>query len=124
MPASFTNHNDFYVLNGAHAAIANDCASCHNGDYNNTPNTCIGCHQADYNATTNPNHQSSGFGTDCTTCHTEMPGYRRLLTTITNISRFTVERTMENGINVWIAIQNQPTMFVSCTNCPYQSGNR
>ncbi len=71
MPASFDIHNDYYVLNGAHAVIANDCAACHNGDYNNTPNTCIGCHSEDYNSTTNPNHASAQFSTDCTTCHTE-----------------------------------------------------
>ncbi|MEZ4892892.1 MAG: hypothetical protein R2778_07720 [Saprospiraceae bacterium] len=44
-PATFPIHNDYYVLNGAHVPIANDCAACHNGDYNNTPNTCNGCHQ-------------------------------------------------------------------------------
>ncbi|MEZ4951392.1 MAG: hypothetical protein R2784_18690 [Saprospiraceae bacterium] len=36
-PATFPIHNDFYPLNGAHAAIANNCAACHNGDYTNTP---------------------------------------------------------------------------------------
>ena len=70
-PATFDIHDDFYPLNGAHAAIANDCASCHNGDYNNTPNTCVGCHQVEYNATTNPDHQASGFSTDCIECHSE-----------------------------------------------------
>ena len=29
-------HNDFYLLQGAHLNIANDCSSCHAGDYNNT----------------------------------------------------------------------------------------
>ena len=71
MPARFDNHDDFYPLNGAHAAIANDCAACHNGDYNNTPNTCIGCHQLDFDNTTEPNHKTAGFPTDCTICHTE-----------------------------------------------------
>ncbi|MEZ5059156.1 MAG: hypothetical protein R2879_19135, partial [Saprospiraceae bacterium] len=118
MPASFTNHNDFYVLNGAHAAIANDCASCHNGDYNNTPNTCIGCHQADYNATTNPNHQSSGFGTDCTTCHTEnawLPS-----TFDHDLQHFPIYSGAHNG--EWdqcVDCHTDPAnfMFVSCTNC-------
>jgi len=71
MPAQFPIHDDFYPLNGAHATIANDCAACHNGNYNNTPNTCYGCHTTDFNGTTNPNHQQAGFSTDCTTCHTE-----------------------------------------------------
>ncbi len=71
MPASFDNHNDYYQLNGAHAGIANDCAACHNGDYNNTQNTCIGCHQIDYNNTTDPNHTGAQFPTDCMQCHSE-----------------------------------------------------
>ncbi len=71
MPADFPNHDDYYQLKGAHAAIANDCAACHNGDYNNTPNTCMGCHQDDYNATTSPNHQSEQFSTNCWECHNE-----------------------------------------------------
>ena len=60
-PALFPVHDDFYPLQGAHAAIANQCATCHNGDYNNTPNTCFGCHQADYNQTNNPPHDDLNF---------------------------------------------------------------
>ncbi|MCP5100755.1 MAG: hypothetical protein GY943_34835, partial [Chloroflexi bacterium] len=71
MPATFDIHDDYYVLNGAHAAIANDCAVCHNGDYNNTPSTCFGCHEQDYNNTTNPDHTAAQFSTDCQSCHTE-----------------------------------------------------
>ncbi|MCK5102099.1 MAG: hypothetical protein KAR17_04760, partial [Cyclobacteriaceae bacterium] len=59
------------TLSGAHATIANDCATCHNGDYNNTPNTCVGCHLDDYNNTTDPNHATAQFPTDCESCHTE-----------------------------------------------------
>ncbi len=70
-PASFDVHNDFFVLSGAHANNANNCAECHNGDYNNTPNTCVGCHQEDYNQTTNPPHASAQFSTDCQLCHSE-----------------------------------------------------
>ena len=29
----------------------------------------MACHLADYQATSNPNHLSSGFGTDCQSCH-------------------------------------------------------
>ena len=71
MPATFDIHDDYYALNGAHAIIANDCAACHNGDYNNTPNTCIGCHQSDFNGTTNPNHVDAMFSNECLDCHTE-----------------------------------------------------
>lgn len=70
-PATFPIHNNYHVLNGAHAVIANDCAACHNGNYNNTPNTCAGCHTPDYNATSAPNHQALQFSTDCASCHTE-----------------------------------------------------
>ncbi len=70
-PASFPIHNNYYALNGAHAAIANDCAACHNGNYNSTPNTCNGCHNADYVATTSPNHAAVQFPTDCASCHSE-----------------------------------------------------
>lgn len=70
-PALLPNHNDYWVLNGAHASNASDCFACHKDDYNNTPNTCVGCHQEDYNQTTNPPHTSTGFSTDCATCHTE-----------------------------------------------------
>jgi hypothetical protein len=70
-PATFTIHNTFYPLNGAHASIASDCISCHQGDYNNTPNTCVGCHNSDYTATTNPNHIALQFPTDCASCHSE-----------------------------------------------------
>lgn len=69
-PASFPIHNNYFVLDGAHASIANDCASCHKGVYTNTPNTCYGCHTTDYNNTTNPSHSAAQFPTDCKTCHT------------------------------------------------------
>ncbi|MGE4541871.1 MAG: hypothetical protein AB7D35_11470 [Bacteroidales bacterium] len=71
-PATFPIHNDFYVLNGAHAAIANDCMLCHDGDYISTENTCYACHTDDYNQTTDPPHQSAQFPTDCQSCHTEI----------------------------------------------------
>ena len=70
-PATFPIHNDFYQLIGAHASIANDCASCHNGDYNNTPNTCFGCHDNDFNVTNDPPHVTLNFNHDCLECHTQ-----------------------------------------------------
>lgn len=69
-PVTF-DHNQIYPLNGAHAIIANDCALCHNGDYNNTPTTCVGCHLDDYNNTTDPNHSAAQLPQDCQNCHTE-----------------------------------------------------
>ncbi|TNE53734.1 MAG: hypothetical protein EP344_14790, partial [Bacteroidetes bacterium] len=71
MPALFPIHDNYYQLNGAHIPIANDCAACHNGDYNNTPNTCVGCHLDDYQAAANPDHSANQFPTNCTQCHNE-----------------------------------------------------
>jgi hypothetical protein len=73
-PASFTIHNNYYPLTGAHAST--DCASCHNGVYSNTPNTCVACHQSNFNQTTNPNHTSAGISTDCASCHTTAPDWK------------------------------------------------
>lgn len=70
-PATFSNHNDYYALIGAHNAISNDCAQCHNGNYVNTPNTCIGCHQDEYNQSNDPPHASAQFPTDCELCHNQ-----------------------------------------------------
>jgi hypothetical protein len=70
-PVSFDIHNDFYVLEGAHALIATECASCHTSGYVNTPNTCYGCHADEYNTTNDPNHLVANFPTDCTSCHSQ-----------------------------------------------------
>lgn len=70
-PALFPVHNDFYSLNGAHIAVADNCYLCHAGNYINTANTCAGCHSADYNSTTDPPHATAKFPTDCESCHTE-----------------------------------------------------
>ena len=70
-PATFPTHNNYYVLAGAHMSITNNCADCHNGNYNSTPNTCIGCHQSDYNQTTNPPHATQQYSTNCLECHTQ-----------------------------------------------------
>ncbi|MBK7214184.1 MAG: hypothetical protein IPH88_12980 [Bacteroidales bacterium] len=70
-PASFPTHSNYYVIQGAHTAIATNCAACHQGNYTSTPNTCFGCHSDDYNQTTNPNHQTSQFSTECQSCHSQ-----------------------------------------------------
>ncbi|MCZ7601311.1 MAG: hypothetical protein M5R37_00455 [Melioribacteraceae bacterium] len=69
-PAQFPNHNDYFVLLGAHLTVPS-CADCHTIDYNTTPNQCIGCHESDYDSTTDPAHRSAGFTTDCEVCHNE-----------------------------------------------------
>ena len=68
-PAQFPQHNQVFELLGRHLEIANDCALCHNGNYNNTPVTCFECHTDAYNNATNPNHQTAGIPTDCESCH-------------------------------------------------------
>ncbi len=70
-PATFPTHNNYYVIAGAHTAIANQCADCHNGNYSSTPNTCVGCHITEYNQSTNPNHLGAQFPTSCADCHTQ-----------------------------------------------------
>lgn len=68
-PAAFPNHNEYYVLEGAHAEIASNCNTCHSGDYLETPTSCYGCHESDYNQTTDPDHAGAQFSTDCQSCH-------------------------------------------------------
>ena len=69
-PATFPQHNQVYQLLGRHAEIANNCASCHNGNYTTTPDQCVGCHQSDFNSAINPNHTAAGIPTTCEQCHT------------------------------------------------------
>lgn len=68
-PATFPVHSTYYVITGAHTSLT--CDQCHNGNYNTAPASCYGCHQNDYNTTNNPPHQSAGYPTDCTQCHTQ-----------------------------------------------------
>ena len=63
-----TYHHTVWPLVGSHTRLR--CNSCHTGGvYGGLPSECVDCHRADYDATTNPNHQASGFPTDCETCH-------------------------------------------------------
>jgi hypothetical protein len=71
IPATFPIHNNYYVLEGAHIPIANNCITCHQGNYVNSPNTCFGCHAKEFNESTNPNHITSQFPTTCETCHSQ-----------------------------------------------------
>ena len=70
-PAKFDIHDNYYVLKGAHAVIADECAECHKGDYNNTPNTCFGCHSKDYSEAKEPDHVAGQFPKECESCHSE-----------------------------------------------------
>ncbi|MBL0128506.1 MAG: hypothetical protein IPP83_13860 [Flavobacteriales bacterium] len=67
--ASFDHNITDFPLHGAHATT--DCMQCHANGYAGTPTACSACHLNDYNSTTDPNHVTSGFSTDCATCHDE-----------------------------------------------------
>jgi hypothetical protein len=69
-PALFPVHNQYYELLGRHLEIANDCNSCHNGNYVTTPNLCYDCHTDAYNNAQNPNHTAAGIPAQCEDCHT------------------------------------------------------
>ena len=60
-----------FPLKGGHRILA--CVDCHKSDNNlkfeRIGNECISCHQKDYANTKEPNHLSSGFSTNCITCH-------------------------------------------------------
>jgi len=55
-PAEFAIHDQYYLLSGGHAVIANDCSSCHASGYTNTSDQCIDCHRKTFNSAINPNH--------------------------------------------------------------------
>ncbi|MEW5915202.1 MAG: hypothetical protein AB1762_02300 [Gemmatimonadota bacterium] len=68
-PGTYNHNQTSFPLTGAH--IGATCLDCHADKvYNNKPTTCVSCHLTDYNNTTNPRHSTSGFSTDCGSCHT------------------------------------------------------
>ena len=72
-PVTFNDH-DFFPLTLGHDI--QDCNQCHTtGNFSDASPDCVTCHQDTYNATQNPNHQASGFTTDCVSCHTTNPGW-------------------------------------------------
>ncbi len=69
-----TINHDFFPLTLGHDI--QDCTQCHTtGNYADASPECVSCHQEDYMATQDPNHQTSGFSTDCVACHTTNPGW-------------------------------------------------
>ncbi len=75
MPADFPSslHTQF-PLTGVHNISS--CTECHNtGSYADASSECVSCHIDDYNQTSDPNHSSSGFNTDCASCHSTSSGW-------------------------------------------------
>ena len=67
-PSLFSHNGTRFPLMGAHVLAS--CSSCHtNGVYAGTAMACVSCHQQQYNSATIPNHVTSGFPTDCQSCH-------------------------------------------------------
>ncbi|MCB9789089.1 MAG: hypothetical protein H6744_20625 [Deltaproteobacteria bacterium] len=67
-PATFTGHDAFWPLTGAHADAT--CAACHtDGVYAGTPKLCSSCHEADFEAATEPDHVKEGISQACEVCH-------------------------------------------------------
>jgi hypothetical protein len=60
-------HASSFALTGAHKNV--ECNVCHTSVYAGTPGACYDCHSAEFAATTEPPHATSGFGHDCTICH-------------------------------------------------------
>jgi hypothetical protein len=84
--SKFNHATTGWALTGPHAAFALDCSNalCHgsNNNYHLTTQIgspasatfCYNCHKTDYNGAVNPPHTAAtGFGTDCTSCHTANP---------------------------------------------------
>ena len=65
--------NGFPLL-GVHGALS--CVDCHISEsgttFNRLGNDCISCHQSDFMATQSPDHEASGFSTNCLECHDPM----------------------------------------------------
>jgi hypothetical protein len=67
--------HDFFPLTQGHEIM--DCRQCHQtSNYSDASPVCVSCHLTDYQTAQNPNHQTSGFPTDCALCHTTAPGWR------------------------------------------------
>lgn len=61
-------HPGTFALTFGHAG--RKCTDCHVGQsYMGTSSDCVACHLDDYQGVQNPNHVTSGFGTDCLGCH-------------------------------------------------------
>ncbi|MCF8300817.1 MAG: cytochrome c3 family protein, partial [Haliscomenobacter sp.] len=120
-PSTF-NHNNYYPLTGAHASTS--CVACHiNGVYKNTPTDCNACHNAAFNAAQNPNHASSGFSTDCASCHTTNPGWRPSTFNHNNYYPLTGAHSSTSCVACHVngVYKNTPTDCNACHNAAFNA---
>ncbi|MCB0282532.1 MAG: hypothetical protein KDF60_08120, partial [Calditrichaeota bacterium] len=67
-PAEFDHNQTEFPLTGAH--ITANCADCHTQGYQVAlALDCYSCHESDFNSTQEPNHQVNNFDHNCETCH-------------------------------------------------------
>jgi len=103
------NHN-FFPLTLGHSTPA--CGDCHTGGkYNTTSPECYACHQSDYTGASNPNHQTLGFSTTCTSCHSTQPGWKPAAYTQHDSQSFPIYSGKHKG------------KWDSCTDCHTNSAN-
>ncbi len=103
------NH-DFFPLTKGHDI--DNCAACHKtGVTDPISPECYSCHQANYLATTNPAHQSLGFSTNCTECHTTEQGWKP------------AEFKLHDDLYFPIYSGSHRGEWNSCTDCHTQAGN-
>lgn len=104
------NFHLFFPLEGGHSAVS--CTQCHTtGNYQDASPECSSCHMADYTSSTNPNHQQSGFPTDCALCHDNTTNWAPAAFKDHDSQYFPIYSG--NHRNVWS----------SCTECHTNSGN-
>ena len=113
-PSTF-NHNTStsFPLTGGHVGV--DCIKCHATGYVNTSSECVSCHKKDYDATKSPAHLSSGFSTDCKSCHTMVAW---VPSTFNHENLFPIKSGKHTGI-ACTQCHFVPTNYksFSCTNC-------
>jgi hypothetical protein len=90
----------------------NDCGLCHkNGFQTPISSECVSCHQSDYNATVNPVHSAIGFSTNCSDCHTTVPGWKPAQYTQHDSQSFPIYTGRHKG------------QWSSCTDCHSNTSN-
>jgi DnaJ-class molecular chaperone len=117
--ARFNHDASGFPLTGAHRAAT--CTQCHgDGVYTGKSTACVSCHQQDYNGTSNPNHGTSGFNTDCTTCHTTVNWTFDHARTPFPLTGAHIAATCQqcHGDGVYVG---KPTTCVSCHQANYDA---